>query len=110
MSPPDSTPLLRGIRVLALVIVGEEDALTPPAEMERMAAVIPRATFARIPEAGPEGLRLPCSRGSVPYASRRLESVPRRSRARCSDVPVGVGDAPASAVRVRLLHRVEMRA
>ena len=52
MSRPDSTLLLRGIRVPALVIVGEEDALTPPAEMERMAAVIPHATFARIPEVG----------------------------------------------------------
>jgi 3-oxoadipate enol-lactonase len=52
MSRPDSTPLLAGIRVPALVVVGDEDALTPPAEMEQMAATIPRATFARIPAAG----------------------------------------------------------
>ena len=52
MSRPDSTPLLSGIRVPTLVVVGEEDALTPPSEMERMAAAIPRATFVRIPEAG----------------------------------------------------------
>ena len=52
MSRPDSTPLLSGIRVPALVVAGDEDALTPPAEMERMAAAIPQATFVRIPEAG----------------------------------------------------------
>lgn len=52
MSRPDSTPLLGGIRVPALVIVGEEDVLTPPSEMEHMAAAIPRATFVRIPQAG----------------------------------------------------------
>lgn len=52
MSRPDSTPLLGGIRVPALVVVGEEDALTPPAEMEQMAAAIPRATFARIAGSG----------------------------------------------------------
>lgn len=52
MSRPDSTPLLGDIRVPALVIVGEEDTLTPPAEMERMTAAIPRATFAPIPHVG----------------------------------------------------------
>jgi len=52
MSRPDSTPLLSGIRVPTLVVVGKEDTLTPLQEMERMAAAIPRATFVRIPEAG----------------------------------------------------------
>jgi pimeloyl-ACP methyl ester carboxylesterase len=52
MSRPDSTPLLGGILVPALVIVGEEDVLTPPSEMEPMAAAIPDAAFVRIPGAG----------------------------------------------------------
>lgn len=52
MSRPDSTPLLASIRVPALVVVGDEDALTPPPEMTRMAAAIPGATFARIEGAG----------------------------------------------------------
>jgi 3-oxoadipate enol-lactonase len=52
MSRPDSTPLLKDIRVPALVVAAEEDVLTPPLEMEQMAAAIPRATFVRIPEAG----------------------------------------------------------
>lgn len=52
MSRPDSTSLLDGIRVPTLVIVGREDTLTPPAEMERMAAAIPGATFVQIDDAG----------------------------------------------------------
>ena len=35
-----------------LVIAGEEDALTPPPEMQEMAAAIPGAQFVSIPEAG----------------------------------------------------------
>ncbi|BAS27204.1 alpha/beta hydrolase [Limnochorda pilosa] len=49
---PDSTDLLAGIDVPALVVVGEEDGLTPPEEAERMAGAIPGATLARIPQAG----------------------------------------------------------
>ena len=52
MSRPDSTPLLGGLSVPALVLVGAEDALTPPAEMERMAASIPGATFVQLEGAG----------------------------------------------------------
>lgn len=52
MERPDSTPLLSGINVPALVIVGAEDVLTPPPEMERMAAAIPGAEFVRIQDAG----------------------------------------------------------
>jgi pimeloyl-ACP methyl ester carboxylesterase len=52
MSRPDSTPLLSTIAVPTLVVVGREDALTPPAEMERMAAGIAGAAFVQIDEAG----------------------------------------------------------
>jgi pimeloyl-ACP methyl ester carboxylesterase len=52
MTRPDSTPMLRRIQVPALVIVGAEDSLTPPAEMQKMAAGIPGATFVEIPRAG----------------------------------------------------------
>lgn len=52
MSRPDSTPLLRAIQVPTLVIVGSEDTLTPPAEMEEMAGHITGARFVRIEGAG----------------------------------------------------------
>jgi len=52
MTRPDSTPMLGGIRVPALAIVGAEDTLTPPADMRRMAAAIPGATVVEIPAAG----------------------------------------------------------
>lgn len=52
ISRPDSTSLLRDLAVPALVIVGAEDALTPPAEMERMAAQIAGADFVTVKEAG----------------------------------------------------------
>jgi pimeloyl-ACP methyl ester carboxylesterase len=49
---PDSTQLLRRIAVPTLVVVGAEDAVTPPAEAERMAAAIPGARTAVIEGAG----------------------------------------------------------
>jgi 3-oxoadipate enol-lactonase len=52
MERPDSTALLPAVAVPALVIVGEEDTLTPPAESERMQAAIPGAGLVRIPGAG----------------------------------------------------------
>ena len=52
MTRPDSTPLLPAITVPTLVIVGREDSLTPPAEMEQMAGGIAGATFVQIDEAG----------------------------------------------------------
>jgi pimeloyl-ACP methyl ester carboxylesterase len=51
-SRPDSRPLLPSINIPALVIVGEEDALTPPASAEVMATGMPRATLVKIPGAG----------------------------------------------------------
>jgi 3-oxoadipate enol-lactonase len=49
---PDSTPLLGEITVPTLVIVGEEDSVTPPSESEQMHARLEDAQLARIPEAG----------------------------------------------------------
>jgi pimeloyl-ACP methyl ester carboxylesterase len=49
---PDSTPLLATIDVPTLVIVGSEDALTPPSEAEAMFNAIPGCRIAEIPGAG----------------------------------------------------------
>lgn len=49
---PDSSPLLPGISVPALILVGEEDTLTPPADARFMAARIPDSRMLIIPEAG----------------------------------------------------------
>lgn len=40
---PDSSPLLPKLTVPVLVIVGEEDVITPPSDAQRMAAAIPNA-------------------------------------------------------------------
>lgn len=49
---PDSTETVARIAVPTLLIVGEEDALSPPDEAERMATAIPGARLVRIPAAG----------------------------------------------------------
>lgn len=49
---PDSFDTLRAVPVPALVIVGAQDALSPPAEAEQMASVIPAARLVEIPAAG----------------------------------------------------------
>ena len=49
---PDRTGLLPRIRVPALVIVGEDDAITPPQEARAMASAIPGASLHIIPQAG----------------------------------------------------------
>jgi 3-oxoadipate enol-lactonase len=48
----DSRPTLPTITAPALVIVGEHDALTPPADAAAMAAAIPGARMAVVPHAG----------------------------------------------------------
>jgi 3-oxoadipate enol-lactonase len=48
----DTTPSLSRIAVPVLVLVGSEDALTPPAGARAMAARIPGARFEEIPGAG----------------------------------------------------------
>jgi pimeloyl-ACP methyl ester carboxylesterase len=49
---PDSTDLLSSISIPTLVIVGQEDALTTPADAERIARGIPGAQLVVIPNAG----------------------------------------------------------
>lgn len=48
----DSRPTLPTIAVPTLVLVGEQDALTPPADAQALAAAIPGARLAVIPGAG----------------------------------------------------------
>lgn len=52
MERPDSTPLLASIQVPTLVIVGDEDTLTPPSDAEAMVAALPHASLVRIAGAG----------------------------------------------------------
>ncbi len=49
---PDSTPLLATIDVLALVIVGSADELTPPPEAHALSAGIAGSRLVEIPGAG----------------------------------------------------------
>jgi 3-oxoadipate enol-lactonase len=49
---PDSTPTLATITCPALVVVGEQDTLTPPAESEKLAKAIKGAKLVRVPGAG----------------------------------------------------------
>jgi 3-oxoadipate enol-lactonase len=49
---PDVTNLLPRINLPTLLLVGAEDAISPPEEMRKMAAEIPSAKFVEIPAAG----------------------------------------------------------
>ncbi len=49
---PDSRPLLPGLRVPALVLVGAEDAITPPGTARAMAEALPRGRLVVVPECG----------------------------------------------------------
>jgi pimeloyl-ACP methyl ester carboxylesterase len=52
MTRPDSTPLLSAIGVPALILVGAEDTLTPPADSESMNRQIGRSQLVILPRAG----------------------------------------------------------
>ena len=52
MSRQDSTPLLGGIRVPTLIVVGEEDTITPPALSQQMHAAIAGSTLEVLPRVG----------------------------------------------------------
>ena len=52
ISRPDSRPDLAGISVPTLVLVGDSDPLTTPAEAEEMAAAIPSARLVVVPRCG----------------------------------------------------------
>jgi pimeloyl-ACP methyl ester carboxylesterase len=49
---PDMTGLLPAINVPTLIVVGAEDAISPPAEMKSISAAIPNGQFVEIPGAG----------------------------------------------------------
>lgn len=49
---PDSTPLLAGVRVPTLVMVGDEDGLTPPEAARELEAAIPGARLQILSAAG----------------------------------------------------------
>lgn len=49
---PDSRSLLPGIQVPALIVVGAEDAITPPATAQAMAATMPQSRLVVISECG----------------------------------------------------------
>jgi 3-oxoadipate enol-lactonase len=48
----DSTPILREISVPTLIVCGEEDVITPPADAEAMHSAIKGSTLELIPKAG----------------------------------------------------------
>ncbi len=52
MARPDSTPLLPAIDAPTLIVVGEEDVVTPPALHEAMQRAIPGSRLVTIPRAG----------------------------------------------------------
>jgi 3-oxoadipate enol-lactonase len=52
MTRPDSTPLLASIHVPTLIVVGEEDSVTPPGASEEMHRQIGGSELVRIPLAG----------------------------------------------------------
>lgn len=49
---PDATPLLSTINVPTLVVVGQHDAISPPAEMRGIADAINGVKFVEVPDAG----------------------------------------------------------
>ncbi|MFB9907892.1 alpha/beta fold hydrolase [Allokutzneria oryzae] len=49
---PDSTELLRGLAVPTLVVVGEQDSLTPPSAARDMVDALPDASLAVLPASG----------------------------------------------------------
>ena len=52
MTRPDSTPLLASIHVPTLVVVGDEDGVTPPSASEELHRAIAGSELVRIPRAG----------------------------------------------------------
>lgn len=52
MHRPDSHAVLKNVSVPTLVVVGQEDTLTPAADAEKLAAAIPAAELVVVPRAG----------------------------------------------------------
>ena len=68
---PDSFATLATITVPTLVVVGEEDGLTPPAESEKLAAAVKGARLVRIPGAG----HLPCLENPAAFTAALVDFV-----------------------------------
>jgi pimeloyl-ACP methyl ester carboxylesterase len=66
---PDSTATLATITCPTLVVVGEQDGLTPPAEAEKLAAGIKGAKLVKVPGAG----HLPCIESPEPFNAALAE-------------------------------------
>jgi pimeloyl-ACP methyl ester carboxylesterase len=66
---PDSTATLATITCPTLVVVGEQDGLTPPAEAEKLAAGIKGAKLVKVPGAG----HLPCIENPEPFNAALAE-------------------------------------
>lgn len=66
---PDSEPTLARIGCPTLVVVGEEDTLTPVVESEKMAAAVKGARLVKIPRAG----HLPCIENPEPFNQALVE-------------------------------------
>jgi 3-oxoadipate enol-lactonase len=49
---PDCSEILSQIDVPTLLVCGQDDQLTPPAEMQKMSEAIPHAQFVQVPNAG----------------------------------------------------------
>jgi pimeloyl-ACP methyl ester carboxylesterase len=49
---PDSTATLAGVDVPALVVVGEHDALSPPADAQAMVDALPQGRLVVVPRSG----------------------------------------------------------
>jgi 3-oxoadipate enol-lactonase len=49
---PDARPGLQSVICPTLIVVGDDDAITPPPLSEAMALLVPRSTLVRIPNAG----------------------------------------------------------
>ena len=52
MTRADSTPLLASIHVPTLIVVGEQDTITPPALSEQMYQAIKGSEYVAIPDSG----------------------------------------------------------
>jgi pimeloyl-ACP methyl ester carboxylesterase len=68
---PDSFATLATVTVPTLVVVGDEDGLTPPAESETMAAAVKGARLVKIPGAG----HLPCLENPAAFTAALVDFV-----------------------------------
>ncbi len=81
---PDSGALLPSLDVPALVIVGQEDTLTPPASARAMAAALPRARLVEIASSG----HTPSMERPIPTAEAILAFLREHFRAPSAPAPI----------------------